>query len=207
MAIQWGRQRYKVLESLHTQFLKDTAQCPLTEKDVTRNLREKAWKTCVGELCWKDTKSWCIPQTGGGLLQKWKVIWPKGKWNWEKWRIQYKHLVPDLALDQGSPKWNALQFHLSFPAAPQVVQRFKCTQDTHQKMESQITWTAMCLGSIHPRLKSICWRMGRRLNRSSQTCLSARTGLSTCCPTPSSLPTARISTAAEWNTLLWNNPR
>ena len=75
----------------------------------------------------------------GGLLQKWKVIWPKGKWNWEKWRIQYKHLVPDLALDQGSPKWNALQFHLSFPAAPQVVQRFKCTQDTHQKMESQIT--------------------------------------------------------------------
>ena len=198
---------WSLLESLHTQLLKDTAQCPLTETDVTRNLLEKAWKASVGELCGKDTKSWFIPQTGGGHLQKCKVIWPEGKWNWEKWRIQCKHLVPDLASDRGPPKWNTLQSHLSFPAAPQVSQTFKCTQDTHQRMESQITSTAMCLGSIHPRLKSNCWRMGRRWNRSSQTCLSARTGLSTCCPTLSSPPTAMISIAAEWLTLLSHNPR
>ena len=76
----------------------------MTEEDVKRNLLEKALKACVGELCGKDAKSWFIPENGGCLLEKWKLIWHEGKWNWEKWRIIYKHLGPDLALDQGSPK-------------------------------------------------------------------------------------------------------
>lgn len=43
----------KVPESLHRKTLKELAQSPTTEEDTTRNLLEKAKRTCVGELMWE----------------------------------------------------------------------------------------------------------------------------------------------------------
>lgn len=91
-------------------------------------------------------------------------------------------------------------FHLSFPDVPQVLQRFRFTHGIQQRMESQITWTAMSMDSTHLRLKLICWRMDRRWKRSSQTCLSARTGRSIFWCTQISLPVQWMSTAAVWIT-------
>lgn len=86
----------------------------MTEEDI-RNLLEKAKKTHIGELYGKYTKSWFITQNGGSLLEKWKLFWPGWKWNWEKYMIKFKQLMPDQALDHGSPKWNTLQFSFVFP--------------------------------------------------------------------------------------------
>lgn len=89
-------------------------------------------------------------------------------------------------------------FHLSFPDVLQGNQRFKFTRGTHQRMESQISWTAMYLGSIHLRLTLTWWRMTRRCRWRDQTCLSARTGLSIFWCTRTSLPAQAWSTAVLW---------
>lgn len=116
-------------------------------------------------------------------------------------------MLPEIALDQGSPSEIFCNFHLSFYHVPQVLQKFRFTHGTPQRMESQISWTAMCQDSTHQKLKSNCWRMERRWMQNSQTCLSARTGVSIFWSTLNSLPMDRMNLAAVWSMLLSKLPR